>query len=155
MGVRRTATECSFKRKKTSRNFCRPLVFRLGSVIGQLCVCVCVCLHTSCGSFYDCASSVDTVKSFCLGKHHIEPLQFHASWYLSFVVIVSEHTVVYLHGGVFSPTTTLIFHLIGGHLSTTAAHEVWRAGILTCGSCHQERSARPHPHRVLLSSKNC
>ena len=120
-----------------------------------VCVCVCVCLHTSCGSFYDCASSVDTVKSFCLGKHHIEPLQFHASWYLSFVVIVSEHTVVYLHGGVFSPTTTLIFHLIIGHLSTTAAHEVWRAGILTCGSCHQERSARPHPHRVLLSSKNC
>ena len=42
---------------------------------------------------------------------------------------------------------TLIFHLIDGLLSTTAAHEVWRAGVLTCGSCHLERSARPHPHR--------
>jgi len=54
---------------------------------------------------------------------------------------------------------TLIFHLIDGLLSTqvvlvyrttcstTAAHEVRRAGVLTCGSCHLERSARPHPHR--------
>jgi len=42
---------------------------------------------------------------------------------------------------------TLIFHLIDGLLSTTAAHEVRRAGVLTCKSCHLERSARPHPHR--------
>ena len=42
---------------------------------------------------------------------------------------------------------TLIFHLIDGLLSTTAAHEVQRTGVLTCGSCHLERSARPHPHR--------
>ena len=42
---------------------------------------------------------------------------------------------------------TLIFHLIDGLLSTTAAHEVRRAGVLTCGSCHLECSARPHPHR--------
>ena len=41
---------------------------------------------------------------------------------------------------------TLIFHLIDGLLSTTGAHEVRRAGIRTCGSCHLERSARPHPH---------
>ena len=46
-------------------------------------------------------------------------------------------------------------------LSTTAAHEVWPAGVLTsCGSCHPERSARPHPPvadpvklRKLLKSK--
>jgi len=43
--------------------------------------------------------------------------------------------------------TTLIFHLIDGLFSTTAAHEVQRAGVLTCGSRHLERSARPHPHR--------
>ena len=43
---------------------------------------------------------------------------------------------------------TLIFHLIDALLSTTAAHEVRRAGVLTCGSCHLERSARPHPHRA-------
>jgi len=42
---------------------------------------------------------------------------------------------------------TLIFHLIDGLLSTTAAHEVRRAGVLTCGSCHLERSARQNPHR--------
>ena len=42
---------------------------------------------------------------------------------------------------------TLIFHLVDGLLFTTAAHEVRRAGVLTCGSCHLERSARPHPHR--------
>ena len=42
---------------------------------------------------------------------------------------------------------TLIFHLIDGLLSITAAHEVRRAGVLTCGSCHLERSARPHLHR--------
>jgi len=42
---------------------------------------------------------------------------------------------------------TLIFHLIDGLLSTTAAHEVRRAGVLTCGFCRLERSARPHPHR--------
>jgi len=42
--------------------------------------------------------------------------------------------------------TTLIFHLVDG-LSTTAAHEVRRAGVLTRRSCHPERSARPHPHR--------
>ena len=42
---------------------------------------------------------------------------------------------------------TLIFYLIDGLLCTTAAHEVRRAGVLTCGSCHLERSARPHPHR--------
>ena len=36
---------------------------------------------------------------------------------------------------------TLIFHLIDGLLSTTAAHEVRRVGVLTCGSCHLERSA--------------
>ena len=24
---------------------------------------------------------------------------------------------------------------------------VWRAGVLTCGSCHLERSARSNPHR--------
>ena len=42
---------------------------------------------------------------------------------------------------------TLIFRLIDGLLSTTAAHEVRRAGVLTCGSCHLERSVRPHPHR--------
>jgi len=42
---------------------------------------------------------------------------------------------------------TLIFHLIDRLLSTTAAHEVRRAGVLTCGSCRLERSARPHPHR--------
>ena len=41
----------------------------------------------------------------------------------------------------------LIFHLIDELLSTTAAHEVRRVGVLTCGSCHLERSARPHPHR--------
>ena len=41
----------------------------------------------------------------------------------------------------------LIFYLIDGLLSTTAAHEVQRAGVLTCGSCHLERSARQHPHR--------
>ena len=41
---------------------------------------------------------------------------------------------------------TLIFHLVDG-LSTTAAHEVRRAGVLTRRSCHPERSARPHPHR--------
>ena len=43
---------------------------------------------------------------------------------------------------------TLIFHLIDGLLSTTAAHEVRRAGVLACGSCHLESSARPHPHRA-------
>ena len=43
--------------------------------------------------------------------------------------------------------STLIFHLVDGLLSTTAAHEVRRAGVLTCGSCRPERSARPHPHR--------
>jgi len=37
--------------------------------------------------------------------------------------------------------------VIDGLLSTTAAHEVRRAGVLTCGSCHLERSARQHPHR--------
>jgi len=42
---------------------------------------------------------------------------------------------------------TLIFHLVDGLLSSTAAHEVRRAGVLTCGSCHLERSARQHPHR--------
>ena len=42
---------------------------------------------------------------------------------------------------------TLIFHLIDGLLSTTAAHEVRRAGVLTCGSCHLGRSALPHTHR--------
>ena len=42
---------------------------------------------------------------------------------------------------------TLIFHLIDGLLSTVAAHEVRRAGVLTCGSCHLERSARLHLHR--------
>ena len=31
--------------------------------------------------------------------------------------------------------------------STAAAHEVRLAGVLTCGSCHLERSARQHPHR--------
>ena len=36
---------------------------------------------------------------------------------------------------------------IDGLLSTTAAHRVRRAGVLTCGSCHLERSARQHPHR--------
>jgi len=36
---------------------------------------------------------------------------------------------------------TLIFHLIDGLLSTTAAHKVRRAGVLACGSCHLERSA--------------
>ena len=40
----------------------------------------------------------------------------------------------------------LIFYLINGLFSTTAAHEVRRAGVLTCGSCHLECSARPHPH---------
>ena len=30
---------------------------------------------------------------------------------------------------------------------TAAAHEVRRAGVLTYGSCHLERSARPHPRR--------
>ena len=39
-----------------------------------------------------------------------------------------------------------IFHLIDGLLSTTAAHKIWQAGVLTCGSCHLEHSARPHPH---------
>ena len=39
---------------------------------------------------------------------------------------------------------TLIFHFIDGLLSTTAVHDVRRAGVLTCGSCHLERSARPH-----------
>ena len=38
----------------------------------------------------------------------------------------------------------LIFHLVDGLLFTTAAHEVRRAGVLTCGSCHLERSARQH-----------
>ena len=42
---------------------------------------------------------------------------------------------------------TIFFHHIDGLLSTTAAHEVRRAGVLTCGSCHLEHSARPHPHR--------
>jgi len=42
---------------------------------------------------------------------------------------------------------TLIFHLIDGLFYTTAAHEVRRAGVLTRGSRHLERSARPHPHR--------
>ena len=42
---------------------------------------------------------------------------------------------------------TLIFHLSDGLLSTAAAHEVRRAGVLTCVSCHLERSARPHQHR--------
>ena len=43
---------------------------------------------------------------------------------------------------------TLIFHLIDGLLSTTAAYEVRRrVGVLTCGSCHLEHSARQHPHR--------
>ena len=37
--------------------------------------------------------------------------------------------------------------LIDGLFLTTAAHEVRRAGFLTCESCHLERSARPHPHR--------
>jgi len=41
----------------------------------------------------------------------------------------------------------LIFHLIDGLFSTTAAHEVRRAGVLTRGSRHLERSSRPHPHR--------
>ena len=40
---------------------------------------------------------------------------------------------------------TLIFHLVDGLLSTTATHQVRRAGVLTCGSCHLERSE----HRVL------
>jgi len=38
------------------------------------------------------------------------------------------------------------FHLLDGLLSTTAAHEVRQPGVLTCESCHLERSARPHPH---------
>jgi len=42
----------------------------------------------------------------------------------------------------------LIFHLIDG-LSTTAAHEVRRAGVLTCGSCHLERSALPDNIRTV------
>ena len=42
---------------------------------------------------------------------------------------------------------TLIFHLIDKLLCTTAVHEVRRAGVLTCGSCHLERSAQQHPHR--------
>ena len=48
---------------------------------------------------------------------------------------------------------TLIFHLIDGLLSTTIAHEVRRAGlnVLTCGSCHLERSGRPHPHRSVVN----
>jgi len=33
-------------------------------------------------------------------------------------------------------------------LPATAAHEVRRAGVLTCGSCHLERSARQHLHRA-------
>ena len=42
---------------------------------------------------------------------------------------------------------TLIFHLIDGLLSTTAAHEVRWAGVLTCGSYHLERSAWPQKLR--------
>jgi len=42
---------------------------------------------------------------------------------------------------------TFIFHLVDGLFSTTAAHEVPRAGIFTCRSCHLERSAQPHSHR--------
>jgi len=38
------------------------------------------------------------------------------------------------------PGYTLNFHLVDGLLSNTAAHEVRRAGVLTCGSCHLERS---------------
>ena len=50
----------------------------------------------------------------------------------------------------------LIFHLVDKLLSTTAAHEVRRAGVLTCGSGHLERSARPHPQWLILSSsENC
>jgi len=49
---------------------------------------------------------------------------------------------------------TLIFHLIDGLFLTTPAHEVRRAGVLTCGSCHLERSARLHP-LILSSSENC
>ena len=43
----------------------------------------------------------------------------------------------------------IILHVIDGLLSTTAAYEVRRAGVLKCRSCHLERSARPHPHRGL------
>jgi len=42
---------------------------------------------------------------------------------------------------------TLIFHLIDGLFSTTAAHEARRAGVLTCMSRYLECSAWPHPHR--------
>jgi len=45
----------------------------------------------------------------------------------------------------------LIFHLVDGLLSTTVAHEVRRAGVLTCRSCNLERSARPHPHRSVVN----
>ena len=45
--------------------------------------------------------------------------------------------------GLCSSTSSMDYSL----LSTTAAHEVRRAVVLTCGSCHLERSARPHPHR--------
>jgi len=44
-------------------------------------------------------------------------------------------------------TSFFSFHLIDGLLCTTAVHEVRWAGVLTCGSCHLERSARPHLHR--------
>ena len=47
-----------------------------------------------------------------------------------------------------SRSRTLIFHLVDGLLSTTAVHEVRRVGVLTCGSCHLERSVRPHRHRA-------
>ena len=47
---------------------------------------------------------------------------------------------------------TLIFHLVDELLSTTAAHEVRRADVLKCGSCHLERSARPW--LILSNSEN-
>ena len=58
--------------------------------------------------------------------------------------IVSDETQIWcaLSGQMVSHVS-----LTDGLLSTTAAHEVRRAGVRTCGSCHLERSARPHPHR--------
>ena len=51
---------------------------------------------------------------------------------------------------------TNIFHLINGLLSTTAAHEVRRVGVLTCGSCHLEHCPTTSALWLILSSsENC
>jgi len=51
----------------------------------------------------------------------------------------SKHTKSQTHTSDAAATTA--------HPECSCLTGVRRAGVLTCGSCHLERSARPHPHR--------